>query len=110
MTSQPLSHERRLLAFPLPVGIAAAVLLLSACGGSTTTTATPRSVTVYVSTDRVFSEPVLEEYQRQSGVIVNPVYDTEETKSTGLANRLIAEPTGRRQTCSGRTSRSARSC
>jgi iron(III) transport system substrate-binding protein len=50
-----------------------------------------RTVTVYVSTDRVFSEPVLKEYERQSGVKVNPVYDTEETKSTGLANRLLAE-------------------
>jgi len=51
----------------------------------------PRTVTVYVSTDRVFSEPVLRQYERRSGVRVNPVYDTEETKSTGLANRLLAE-------------------
>jgi iron(III) transport system substrate-binding protein len=48
-------------------------------------------VTVYVSTDRVFSEPVLQEYERRSGVEVAAVYDTEETKSTGLANRLLAE-------------------
>nr|MBA2303192.1 extracellular solute-binding protein [Acidobacteriota bacterium] len=41
--------------------------------------------------DRVFSEPVLREYERRSGVTVNAVYDTEETKSTGLANRLLAE-------------------
>jgi iron(III) transport system substrate-binding protein len=50
-----------------------------------------RAVTIYVSTDRVFSEPVLREYERRSGVQVSPVYDTEETKSTGLANRLLAE-------------------
>jgi iron(III) transport system substrate-binding protein len=50
-----------------------------------------RTVTIYVSTDRVFSEPVLREYERRSGVKVNAVYDTEETKSTGLANRLLAE-------------------
>ena len=48
-------------------------------------------VTVYVSTDRVFSEPVLKAYERKTGVKVNAVYDTEETKSTGLANRLLAE-------------------
>jgi len=71
--------------------IGAALLLISACGGSQSAVDAPRSVTVYVSTDRVFSEPVLREYQRQSGVTVNAVYDTEETKSTGLANRLIAE-------------------
>jgi iron(III) transport system substrate-binding protein len=50
-----------------------------------------RTVTIYVSTDRVFSEPVLREYERRSGVKVSAVYDTEETKSTGLANRLLAE-------------------
>ena len=53
--------------------------------------AAARVVTVYVSTDRVFSEPVLQAYQRQAGVTVNAVYDTEETKSTGLANRILAE-------------------
>ena len=34
---------------------------------------------------------MLREYQKRSGVTVNAVYDTEETKSTGLANRLLAE-------------------
>jgi iron(III) transport system substrate-binding protein len=34
---------------------------------------------------------VLREYEKRSGVKVRPVYDTEETKSTGLANRLLAE-------------------
>jgi iron(III) transport system substrate-binding protein len=48
-------------------------------------------VTVYVSTDRVFSEPILQAYEQKSGVKVNAVYDTEETKSTGLANKLLAE-------------------
>src|ERR687895_749382 len=50
-----------------------------------------RTVTIYVSTDRVFSEPVLREYEKRTGIRVNAVYDTEETKSTGLANRLLAE-------------------
>ncbi len=50
-----------------------------------------RQVTAYVSADRPFSEPIMQEYQRRSGVRVNVVYDTEETKSTGLANRLLAE-------------------
>jgi len=33
----------------------------------------------------------MKEYERRSGVRVSVVYDTEETKSTGLANRLLAE-------------------
>ena len=63
------------------------------CGGPGQSNNPPRTVTIYVSTDRVFSEPVLREYERRSAVRVNTVYDTEETKSTGLANRLIAEQT-----------------
>jgi iron(III) transport system substrate-binding protein len=50
-----------------------------------------REVTAYVSADRPFSEPILQAYQQRAGVRVNVVYDTEETKSTGLANRLLAE-------------------
>jgi iron(III) transport system substrate-binding protein len=63
-------------------------MLAAACGSSGPA---ERTVTIYVSTDRVFSEPVLREYERRSGVRVTVVYDTEETKSTGLANRLLAE-------------------
>ena len=71
--------------------IAGCVMLTAACGSREGSGDDARTVTVYVSTDRVFSEPVLREYERRSGVKVNSVYDTEETKSTGLANRLLAE-------------------
>jgi len=73
------------------VGAVTALVAGAGCGRSASEQAAPRSVTVYVSTDRVFSEPVLREYERRSGVRVNVAYDTEETKSTGLANRLLAE-------------------
>lgn len=62
-----------------------------ACRAPQQSQSAERTVTVYVSTDRVFSEPVLREYERRARVRVDVVYDTEETKSTGLANRLIAE-------------------
>jgi iron(III) transport system substrate-binding protein len=52
--------------------------------------ATP-TVTVYVSEDQVFSEPILKDFERETGIKVKAVYDTEETKSTGVMNRLIAE-------------------
>ncbi|NPA49047.1 MAG: extracellular solute-binding protein [Thermodesulfobacteria bacterium] len=48
-------------------------------------------VVVYTSTDQVFSEPVLQEFERRTGIKVHMVFDTEETKSTGLMNRLLAE-------------------
>lgn len=48
-------------------------------------------VVVYTSLDRNLAEPVLQEFERQSGIRVKAVYDTEATKTTGLANRLVAE-------------------
>lgn len=46
---------------------------------------------VYTSTDQVFSEPVLKKFEEETGIEVKAIFDTEETKSTGLVNRLIAE-------------------
>ncbi len=48
-------------------------------------------VVVYVSHDQVFSEPILKDFERDTGIRVKAVYDTEETKSAGVMNRLIAE-------------------
>ncbi|MCA1561638.1 MAG: extracellular solute-binding protein [Acidobacteria bacterium] len=73
----------------IPVAIIVAIAGFAACRASEQRA--ERSATIYVSTDRVFSEPVLREYEKRTAVRVNAVYDTEETKSTGLANRLIAE-------------------
>src|SRR6266550_8006334 len=48
-------------------------------------------VVVYVSEDQVFSEPILRDFERDTGIRVMAVYDTEEAKSTGVMNRLLAE-------------------
>lgn len=77
----------------LSCAVVAAVALGACRSSEPTLSGGERQVTVYVSTDRVFSEPVLREYEKRFGVTVNVVYDTEETKSTGLANRLLAERT-----------------
>jgi iron(III) transport system substrate-binding protein len=82
-------HVRQAIRSTVAV-LVASVGLVTGCGGQPSFDA-PREVVIYVSTDRVFSEPVLQEYEKRFGVRVNAVYDTEETKSTGLANRLIAE-------------------
>lgn len=78
------------------IALASMVLALAACGRQRNTNnaesgARDKEVTVYVSTDRVFSEPILKAFEEKTGIKVNAVYDTEETKSTGLANRLLAE-------------------
>lgn len=86
--SRSMKHLRKqstLVIMPLVLAV-----WLAACG-RTTPEAPAKQVTIYVSTDRVFSEPVLREYERRTGIKINDVYDTEETKTTGLANRLLAE-------------------
>jgi iron(III) transport system substrate-binding protein len=73
---------------------AIALLLLSGAGlffAACSPKEEGRSVTVYVSEDQVFSEPVLKAFEKETGIKVNAVYDTEESKGTGVMNRLIAE-------------------
>lgn len=50
-----------------------------------------KQVVIYVSEDQVFSEPILKDFETATGISVKAVYDTEESKSTGVMNRLIAE-------------------
>src|SRR5438045_3057380 len=42
-------------------------------------------VVVYCSLDEPYAQPILTEYARRSGVRVVPLFDTEATKSVGLA-------------------------
>lgn len=46
-------------------------------------------VVVYSSVDQVFAEVICKEFQRETGIRVRLVADTEETKGTGLLRRLI---------------------
>lgn len=65
--------------------LAVLLLIVAGCGRA------PQEVVAYTSVDQVFSEPVFKEFERRTGISVRAVYDTEETKSTGVLNRLIAE-------------------
>jgi iron(III) transport system substrate-binding protein len=49
------------------------------------------SVTVYCSLDEPYSRPVLDAFTRETGIPVRAVFDTEATKSRGLAQRILAE-------------------
>lgn len=59
---------------------------LGACGKGSAP-----EVVVYTSEDQVFSEPILKDFEKSSGIAVRAVYDTEETKSMGVALRIVAE-------------------
>jgi iron(III) transport system substrate-binding protein len=63
-----------------------AVLCVWACSKNS-----GREVVVYTSVDEIFARPVAKKFERDRGIRVLLVTDTEETKSTGLLNRLIAE-------------------
>jgi iron(III) transport system substrate-binding protein len=63
----------------------------SGTGADTATSGSGGRVVVYTSVDEVFAEPILKQFEEETGIEVALVPDTEETKSTGLLNRLIAE-------------------
>ncbi len=48
-------------------------------------------VVVYTSLDELYSEPILREFERRTSVRVDVVYDSEATKTVGLANRILFE-------------------
>lgn len=83
-------------AFCTLVRSAAAVTLVTALAGVSLAAgcskkkSPPRTVTVYTCLDQVYSEPILAEFERRTGIKVNAVYDAEASKTTGLINRLIA--------------------
>ena len=77
--------KSRIISHIVFVGIMS-LTLIAGCSQKDT-----NEVVVYVSEDQVFSEPVLRDFVKDTGIRVRTVYDTEETKSTGAMNRLIAE-------------------
>ena len=58
---------------------------LAGCGSK------KNEVVIYTSLDQIFSEPILQAFEKDTGIKVKIVYDVEATKTTGLVNRLIAE-------------------
>jgi iron(III) transport system substrate-binding protein len=67
------------------------LLVLAMVSGALGCRSRSREVVVYLSIDQVFTEPILRQFERQTGVKVRAVFDTEETKSTGVLNRIVAE-------------------
>src|SRR5438105_8343052 len=71
------------------IGVLVSVTLISILTACRPTSS--RTVVIYVSEDQVFSEPSLKDFERDTGIAMKYVFDTEESKSTGVMNRLIAE-------------------
>jgi iron(III) transport system substrate-binding protein len=75
--------------FVLRLSIAACLWLLLTQAGCQSNSAP--EVVVYVAVDRAQAEPILKQYEAQSGVRVRAIYDAEAAKTTGLVTRLLAE-------------------
>jgi len=50
-----------------------------------------RQVIAYCAQDQDYAEPIFRDFQKETGIKVRPVYDSEAVKTVGLANRLLAE-------------------
>jgi len=68
----------------------ATVLAISAVVGSCNSEPTDQ-VVIYTALDEMYSRPILDDFERETGITVDVVYDGESSKTTGLVNRLIAE-------------------
>src|SRR5262249_34174116 len=73
---------------PMLVVVAA---LLGMLGGCTPQNSSTPTVVVYTSVDDVFAPPIAGQFEQERGIKGQLLPDTEETKSTGLVTRLIAE-------------------
>lgn len=51
----------------------------------------PQPLTVYCAHDSIYSEAILKDFQRDTGIPVNIKFDTEATKSLGLVELIIRE-------------------
>jgi iron(III) transport system substrate-binding protein len=50
-----------------------------------------RQVIAYCAQDQVYAESIFRDFEKQTGIKVRAVYDSEAVKTVGLANRLLAE-------------------
>src|SRR5256885_464357 len=64
---------------------------LTACNRNENPKAAHQEVIVYSSVDDTYSRPLCERFSQATKIQVKLVPDAEETKSTGLLNRLLAE-------------------
>lgn len=67
------------------VALVVAVLPAVSCKPS------PEAVVLYCAQDQEYAEPLMKQFEQETGIEVKAVYDSEAVKTVGLANRLLAE-------------------
>jgi iron(III) transport system substrate-binding protein len=63
----------------------------SAAGASGSTTRPSGEVVIYSSIDEPYLRPLMQRFEKQTGITVRVVTDTEATKSSALVERILAE-------------------
>lgn len=51
----------------------------------------PQPVVAYCAQDQVYAEAIFRDFEKETGLKIRPVFDSEAVKTVGLANRLLAE-------------------
>lgn len=62
-----------------------ALVLLASCSRPSP------QVTLYCALDREYAEPIIDQFERQTGISVRAKFDTESTKSVALAEEILRE-------------------
>lgn len=65
--------------------------LIAGCSSRAADETGKGEVVVYTAHDSVFSEPIFEQFQESTGIVVRPKFDVESTKTVGLVNAIMAE-------------------
>ena len=72
--------------------LVSALALLPFLGGcNATDSASEPVVVVYSFLDEEFAKPLADQFERETGIVVKLISDTEKAKSSGLLNRLLEE-------------------
>jgi len=89
---------------------AAAAVVVAGLGAAVFLWPREEGVTLYCSTDDVIARPILDQFETETGVHVNAVFDTEAAKTESVSSTSCGSSARtRRATCSGTTRSSTRS-
>jgi iron(III) transport system substrate-binding protein len=71
---------------PIRLSLLSLLLPLTGCW-----TSSGPEVVVYTAQDEEYAKPIFEDFTQTTGIAVLPKFDTESTKTAGLANAIVAE-------------------
>ena len=85
--------RKEFFSFLLPFSLCLCVsaVILSGCNPQSAPPIASNRVVLYCSVDDVYSKPIIKNLEKQTGLQIDVLYDTEAAKTAGLANKIRAE-------------------